>query len=141
MKAPWKTNLLKYGISSGICLVLAYLYVSTRVDFSRPAATPLVDWYRILCDAFTIPGLVMLMLGCLMSLSNQGALDGIRYIATVGIRMLIPGAALNMEKYAEFKERRNANRTKGYGFLYVVGIVFMAAALVFMALFYSIYQK
>ena len=141
MNSPLAKNLLKYGISAGIGLVLTGSYVLARVDLSGSQATALVEWYRILCDGFTVPGLVMVMLGCLMSLSTQGALDGVRYIASIGIKMLIPGGALNMEKYAEYKERRNANRTKGYGFLYVVGFAFLAFALIFMILFYSIYQK
>ena len=141
MNSGLSKNLLKYGITSGIALLLAYLFVDFRVDFSDLSGITRLDWYRYLCDAFTIPGLVLVMLGCLMSLSNQGALDGVGYIASVGIKMLIPGAALNMEKYAEYKERRRENRTKGYGFLYVVGFAFLALALLFMALFYSIYQK
>lgn len=134
-----KTNLLKYGISGAIALALAYVFINLRVDFQNPGNTPLVEWYRIVCDAFTIPGLIFLMVGCLVSLSNQGALDGIGYAATVAFRMLI-GAGAKMERYKEYLERRRANRMKGYGFLYVVGGVCMAVSGVFMILFYSQYQ-
>ena len=135
-----KKNVLKFGISFAIALSVSYLFVSLRVDLNHPEATPLLDWYRILCDAFTIPGLTFLMLGCLVSLSNQGALDGVGYAATVAFRMLI-GQGARMERYREYLDRRRENRLKGYGFLYIVGAVFMAAAGVFMALFYSLYGK
>lgn len=131
-----KQNLLKYLGSAAIALGLAYLFTSLRVDFQNPAATSLEEWYRILCDAFTIPGLLFLMVGFLVSLSNQGALDGIGYAATVAFRMLI-GAGSRMERYKEYLERRRANRLRGYGFLYVVGAVCMAVSGVFMILFYS----
>ena len=135
-----KKNLLKYGISFAIALGMAYLYVSLRVDPSDPAALPLMEWYRVLCDGFTIPGLLFVMLGLLVTLSNQGSLDGVGYAATVAFKMLI-GAGAHLERYAEYLERRRANRLKGYGFLYVVGIVCLAAAAVFMGLFYSRYGK
>ena len=132
-------NLKKYGISSAIALLLAYAFVAMRVDFKNPGETTLIDWYRILCDGFTVPGLLFLMCGCFMSLSNQGAMDGLGYVTVNAFKMLIPGAATKMERYKEYLERRRANRLKGYGFLYVVGAVCMAIALIFMALFYSLY--
>ena len=132
-------NLKKYGISSAIALLIAYAFVAMRVDFKNPEATALIDWYRILCDGFTVPGLLFLMCGCFMSLSNQGAMDGLGYVTVNAFKMLIPGAATKMERYKEYLERRRANRIKGYGFLYVVGAVCMAISGVFMALFYSLY--
>ena len=40
----------------------------------------------------------------------------------------------------EYLERRRQNRIKGYGFLYLVGFGCMAISLIFMALFYSLYN-
>jgi hypothetical protein len=135
-----KKNLLKYGITTFLALSLAYFYVSVRVDFSNMEATPRMELYRIICDAFTIPGLVLIMLGCLMSLSNTGALDGLGYVGSIAVKMLLPGGALKMERYKEYLERRRQNRIKGYGFLYLVGFGCMAISLIFMALFYSLYN-
>ena len=85
-----KENLNK-RVSLIVCLViggcLAYLYVGLR-DF---AGVSLMEKYRMLCDAFTIPGLLFLMLGLLMSISKQGALDGVTYVVSHGLKMLIPG--------------------------------------------------
>ena len=140
MSASLKKNLIKYGVTSILSLALAFLYIYMRVDFSNPGATELVEWYRIVCDGFTIPGLILLMFGCLMSLSNAGAMDGLGYVVVNGFKMLIPGAAIKMERYKEYLERRRANRVRGYGFLYVVGAACMAVALVCMVLFYGIYK-
>ena len=140
MSSKLKKNLIKYGVSAVLSLGLAFFYVYVRVDFSNPGATARMEWYRILCDAFTIPGLILLMLGCLMSLSNAGAMDGLGYVVVNGLKMLIPGGAMKMERYKEYLERRRENRVKGYGFLYVVGAGCMIVSLIFMALFYGIYN-
>lgn len=141
MRSPLEKNLMKYGVSVGISLILVYIYVSSRLDLSNLATVERVDLYLILCDGCTIPGLLMLMCGFLMTISNQGALDGVGYVAANAIKMLIPGAATKTERYIEYVERKRANRVKGYGFLYVVGLVFLGLAAIFMALFYSLYQK
>lgn len=140
MSNPLAKNLTKYGISISLSLLIAYAFVALRVDFENPGATALMDWYLILCDAFTVPGLLFTMFGCFMSLSNQGALDGVGYVAVNALKMLIPGGATRMERYKEYLERRRANRIKGYGFLYVVGLGCLAVSGVFMVLFYSLYK-
>ena len=140
MSSTLKKNLLKYGITTFLALSLAYFYVSVRVDFNNMEETPVMEMYRILCDAFTIPGLVLIMLGCLMTLSNTGVLDGLGYVGSIAVKMLLPGGGLKMERYKEYLERRRQNRLKGYGFLYLVGFGCMAIALIFMALFYSLYN-
>ena len=141
MRSPLSKALTKYGICISISLALAFVFVYTRVDFQNPSATAIVDWYLILCDAFTIPGLLFLMLGCMMTLSSQGALDGVTYVMKNAVKMLIPGAALKMERYYDYVEHKRANRAKGFGFLYVTGLICMGFSLIFMLLFYSIYQK
>ena len=135
MRSPLSKALIKYGISFGISFLLVYVFIAARVDLHNLSGTAAVDWYLILCDAFTIPGLIFLMLGCLMSLSSGGALDGVSYVLQNAFKMLIPGGALKMERYYEYKERKRANRAKGYGFLYITGLVCMALALIFMFLF------
>ncbi len=140
MSSPLKKNLTKYAIGSAIALLMAYAFVALRVDFENPGETALVDWYLILCDAFTVPGLLYLMFGAFMSLSNAGAMDGLGYVTGNALKMLIPGVK-NFERYKEYLERRRENRVRGYGFLYGIGFACMAVSGVFMVLFYSLYQK
>lgn len=132
-----KANLLKYGISIGVGLLIAYTYVSLR-DFET---LELADKYRTLCDAFTIPGVLLLISGLLVTVSNEGALDGLGYILMQGLSMLIPGKGPGTERYADYVERKRNNRLKGYGFLYISAIFFLVIMLVFLILFYSVYQK
>ena len=133
-------NIVKYGISAGLALLLAYAFVSFRVEeLSDLARLSEVELYRILCDAFTVPGLLFLMAGLLMTVSNAGALDGVGYVVSNAVKMLIPGKAAKMERYKEYLDRKRENRPKGYGFLYVVGGATMAVAMVFLLLFYQVY--
>ncbi|MBQ8835032.1 MAG: DUF3899 domain-containing protein [Oscillospiraceae bacterium] len=141
MSKTLRGNLIKSAVALALGLVIAYAFVSLRVDMKNLSEVELVDLYLILCDAFTIPGLLMLMFGLLMTLSNHGALDGVGYLAVNAFKMLIPTAATKMERYKEYVERKRANRVKSHGFLYVVAAILLALAGIFMILFYSLYQK
>lgn len=137
MSERLKTNLIKYGGSAAFVALLAVAYISAR-DF---AGAELVDKYLILCDAFTVPGMLLICLGALMWASTTGALDGLTYAVRYAIFSLIPGKRLERdEKYGDYIERRSKNRAKGYGFLFVSGLITMAIAAVFMILFYSLYE-
>lgn len=127
----------KYLICAMVVGALAWLFVSLR-DYD---AANQADRYRMLCDAFTIPGVILIMVGALVWVSTQGALDGITYCVRFAIFSLIPGKRLERdEKYAEYVERKCGNRIKGYGFLFVSGAVTMAIAIVFLILYNMAYQ-
>ena len=129
-----KANLIKSGIVSAVGILLVILFVSSS-DFG---AQTTVDKYKILCDAFTIPGLLMLMFAAMLSISNEGGLDGVSYLVKQGFRMLT-FRGISQEKYLDYVQHRRENRLTGYGFLYIVGAAFMVIALIFMALFYILY--
>ena len=135
MSKQGKTRIAKYGGAAAFAGLMAWLYISLR-DFD---GAKLVDKYRMLSDAFTVPGILLLMFGCLVWISNLGALDGLAYAVNFAIRSLIPGGRYKDEKYADYVERKRENRVKGYGFLFISGGMTMAVAIVFMILFYMLY--
>ena len=135
MSDKLRVRLLKYGISAAVCLILVVFYCGVR-DFSQ---MELVEKYRTLCDAFTIPGLLCLCVGVLIWASNDGVLYGLSYCLNVAWRALIPGARYKHERYYDYVTRKREKRISGYGFLFLVGVACMAIAIVFMALFYRIY--
>lgn len=100
--------------------------------------TPVLQ-YRVLCDAFTIPGAMMVLFGMLMSLNNLGALDTIAYLMSFLPRIIAPGAFGEPEKLIDYVERRREKRTKGYGFLYIVGFLYLGIAIIFLVLFYRVF--
>ena len=132
-----KINLIKYGCCAAFVALLSIAYISMR-DF---AGAELMDKYLILCDAFTVPGMLLILFGGMMWASSQGALDGLTYVVRFAVFSLIPGKRLARdEKYGDYLEHRMQNRVKGYGFLFISGLVTMAVALVFMAQFYYLYE-
>lgn len=117
-----------------VCGAMAWMYLSPRefTSASRP------EQYRMLSDAFLIPGAVAVLTGCMLVISNKGGLDGISFMAGRAVRMLIPGVKKKDEKYFDYVERKRENPVKGFGFLFAVGGGFCAAAIVFMVLFYRL---
>ncbi|MGN0999666.1 MAG: DUF3899 domain-containing protein [Faecousia sp.] len=137
MSEKGKANLIKYGSCALFVAVMAWVYIAQR-DF---AGAELVDKFRYLADAFTVPGVLLVMAGALVWASNQGAMDGLGYSVGNAVRSLIPGGrAKPDETYADYVERKRANRVKGYGFLFLSGGIAVAIALVFMVLFYCLYE-
>ncbi len=103
------------------------------------AVTP-AERYRILADAFTIPGVVLMLCWVLVWLSGEGAFEGLSYVCKYAVKMLIPGGMKDMERFGDYVERRREKgRIRGTGFLLVTGACFFAVAVVFIALFYGSY--
>lgn len=133
----WKV----FAVSMVISLILAAVFTFLRLDLNALDQVPAVEVYRVLCDAFTVPGLLMLMFALLMSVSNEGALDGVGYVALNALKMLIPGGALKMENYKEYLERRRANRVKNYVTLYLTAAICLAISAIFLILFYTVFER
>ena len=128
------SSLLKKYLSAFLIgAVCVYAYAASREAGTLSGAA----LYRVLADAFTIPGLLMVCFGLLLVFSNEGALDGVGFGVSHMIAMLIPGkAAGKRETYLEYVERKRANRAKGFGFILITGAVYLAAAGVFILLYY-----
>lgn len=132
MSTRAKVNLAKYGGCAVFTALLIWAYMGPR-DF---AGATLQDQYRMLCDAFTIPGLLMILLGALVWVSNEGALNGISYCLRVAVFALIPGKRQEgYEKYGDYVERKSQKKVQGYAFLFYCGLVVSAVALVFLVLY------
>ncbi len=130
-----KKRLIKHGVAAAVCAAAAVCYCAAR-EFS---AMPLLDKYRTLCDAFTVPGLLALCVGVLLWASNDGLFCGLGYCLDVACKALIPGGRKKIEKYYDYVQHRKGKAVTGYGFLFFWGGVCMAAAALFMALFYRLY--
>ncbi len=131
-----KGKLLKHGITLGVCLALVAVYTLTR-DFETLS---LVAKYRVLCDAFTIPGILCLCVGALLWVSNDGFFYGLGYCLEIAWKALIPGLRRKAERYYDYVTRKREKKVTGYGFLFAWGGVCMALAIVFMILFYNRYR-
>ena len=135
MRRSRKVNLLRCLSAAAVGGAVAWLYATSRWEADM---TPVLR-YRVLCDAFTIPGAMMVLFGMLMSLNNLGALDTIAYLMSFLPRIIAPGAFGEPEKLIDYVERRREKRTKGYAFLYIVGFLYLGIAIIFLVLFYRVF--
>ena len=119
---------INYGCITLFVAVREYSYIAAR-DFAGAKT-----WEKmvLICDALTVPGMLLLMVGALIWAANTGALDGITYAVGFAVRALIPGGRHKDERYADFVERQREKRVKGYGFLLITGGITMAVATVFL---------
>ena len=131
-----RNNLIKYGSCAAVGLLAGYGYLSGHDLFNLP----LVDQYRLLSDAFMIPGFLMVAFGLLIYLANEGAFLGIGFIGQKAVGFLIPFLYKQKgETYREYVERKTGKPTKGYGFLLICGCVFLAVSAVFLVLYSQIH--
>lgn len=129
-------NLLKYGITASIGLLMVTLTVDLH---GYAAAENTQEKIRILADAFTIPGVVIILFGVLVMIANEGMFDGLTYVFSYAAKMLIPGMDKTHERYADYVTRkREKGPMKGFGFLFVVGGIFLAVSILFTVLFFIV---
>ena len=133
-----KVTLVKYGGTVLLAGILIWIYCSSRNLFLQSE----MERWRILCDAFTLPGLTYIMIGFLIMVANEGFFDMLSYAFSKAVGMFLPGRGFSEdgEKYYDYVQRKRENRAKGFGFLFLVGGVLMAFALLFMFLFSRCYN-
>lgn len=134
-------RLLHYGITLAVgALIAGYVYFM-RGGFQENVTQ--LDRYRLLCDVFTVPGLLLLLFALLIYIANEEFFTIFSYAFSYVYRMFIPGAltAYKQESYADYLERkREKGKIKGYSCIAVTGAIFLAVGLVFLCLFYQTYK-
>ena len=136
--ARWWVTLIVYLVEFAVASGLAILSLYLRDVFITTPDT--MTLYRYLADAFTIPGIVFIMLGFLVILSAHGAFLGLGYIFKRAGRVLLPFIFRKDETYYEYLEaRKEHHRSLRFLSFMIVGLIFMAAAIVFIILFYKIH--
>ncbi len=129
--------ILKYLIS--ICIGGAFVTLFLIGNGYSEMTDP-VSKYRALTDAFSIPGVIFLMVGCLVFVSTDGFFDMLSYGLSKFARSLIPFSKKSEETFYEYKTRKSQNRFTGYSFLFFVGLLFLTVAIVFLILFFNVYS-
>ncbi len=132
-----KSFLLKYGLTT-VGAGLVTLLTLDLHGFSE--LETMAERYKLLADAFTIPGVILVMVAALVWISSDGFFDGLGYIFGRIGGMILPfyGAKKPHRTYYDYKMSKKGKRAKGYGFLFFVGLAFVAVALIFTALFFTV---
>lgn len=135
MKKPTKKQLIKYGVASGAGLAYAIYAVISQDAFSQELSSML----RIFSDAFFLPGALMILIGLLMVVSNEGAFDALAYTGKSLRRLFIPERPGEKRvSYREYVEQRQEKKATGFAYLFVVGGVFAVIGLIFVLVFYFV---
>lgn len=136
MNKQLRNGIIKYTVAVVVAGALSYSYATSNELWSLGR----MEQYRVLCDAFTIPGVVMLMAGLLVTLAGMGSLDGVGYALSKFFQSFIPGTTHKDERYSDYVERKHGKGpSKGHYFLYVIGLLWFAVGMVFYYLFYTLY--
>ena len=131
-----KKILIKYGISIGVGAALVLLFLDLNGFY---AAEVLTDKYKLIADAFTIPGVIFVMVAALVWVSTTGFFDMLSYGLGKAVRSLIPGgAAKKSESFFDYKTSKEGKRFSGYSFILFTGILFLVIGVVFTALFFGV---
>ena len=132
----WEKTLTKYAVTVAVAAGMVLLTLNLH-GFSQ--LTDRRAQILLLANAFTIPGVILVMVGFLVMVANGGFFNGVAYAVTYAVRLLSPGPNKGSERYGDYVERkRAAGKVKGYGFLFITGLVFVLAAVVFTVLFYTV---
>lgn len=128
-----RQTLVKYLIAIAVAAGIALAVLSVLGFWSEDSALMrLAD----LADAFTVAGLLPVLIGALVWASSEGMFDGIGYASRQIGAMLLPSLrAYRHSTYYDYKMAKRGKRPHGYAFLFFVGLGYFVIGLVFLLLF------
>ena len=125
------TTVIKYAVTLLIGGVIA---IVTIMAYGFSEAETIVQKHTILANAFTIPGVVLLMVGILMLLSRDGLFDMLTFgLGRLG-KALVPFSKKTDESFYDYKVRKSEQRLNGFSCVFVAGAVFLALGILFTVL-------
>lgn len=126
---------LSYIITSAFCAVITVVVLLTRETFSQ---TNTLTVYKDLCDAFFLPGVMTLGFGLLVFVSNGGAFSMLKFSVIKFVDLF--RRDLTKVKYRTYYDYKEANKDNknDFGFMLIIGAVFVAISVVFLILYHSI---
>lgn len=130
-----KKKLLVYGISAFVGVAIVVISICAKQIWAQPST---VEVMRILSDSCFLSGILLAGLGLLIVASNGGAFDMLAY--AVRVFFLRFKRDINKRKYKDFYEYREEKKgeKRSMAFLLIVGLVFIALAILFLVLYYNI---
>ncbi|MCM1042760.1 MAG: DUF3899 domain-containing protein [Corallococcus sp.] len=125
---------IKYVIAFVVCAVVTVCLLWAFGTFTQTDGGEIM---KNLCDAFFVPGIIMLCIGLLVFATKGGAFDMLAY----GVRKLFDlfKRDLTKVKYKTFYDYRKAQQEKTRDFLYmlIVGAVWVVISALFLVLYYN----
>ena len=137
-----KKHLLQYGISTGVVLLLALWVLDAEGFFllyeNAVAKGMQAQLMMVLCDAFFVPGILILCLGIMTWIATTGFFDALKYALHVATHTIIPLFTQNkVKQYYDFKTECAEHRSKPLVFLIIVGAGFCLVSALFGAMWFT----
>ena len=127
---------LTWLVTMAVGLAIAFGVLMARGGFDQPDGAAMMS---ALCDACFVPGAFLTGIGLLVLIANDGFFDILSYGAH---SLLVLFSALRgpekHEKYYDYKMRRAERRRNPSRIILWAGLIFLAAATVFMIIYYRI---
>ncbi len=95
--------------------------------------TELATIFHILCDAFFVPGVLLVCSGLLIFSTNEGTFDGMVYAVKSFVNMFRKNNLKQYDTYYDYKASRT-NRDIKFGYLIYCGLFFIAVSLIMLYL-------
>ncbi|MCR5078516.1 MAG: DUF3899 domain-containing protein [Bacilli bacterium] len=96
--------------------------------------------WRIWTDTFTLPGVLYILVFCLVKVSDWGAFDAITYSVRLLFNTIFFPTTKNSKlpkTYSEYRELKRGKKRISATFLLYIGLLYMALMLVFLILWYA----
>ena len=131
---------LKYLITIAIGLVFAGSLCLTN---GLVTETDPVKVYKVLADAFTVPGVLLVCVGCLQFCVSHGAFYGIQYV----IHSLLVNHNWSRTRfkdketyteYVESKKEKAGDKATVSPYLFFVGLLFIAISIIFVIAYHNV---
>ncbi len=121
-------RLLKYLITAAVGLIVVFAVCWLKGVFQAEEARTVV---RIVCDAFTFVGLLLVCFGFLTVLNKAGAFDGLAYSMKSLVRVFrnYRGDDESSKSYYDYKKAASEKRKRAWH-LVIVGAGFLVVAII-----------
>ena len=136
MQQEKKTLLIKYLICFGVASLITVIVFWIRGFFTDNIGVNI----QILSDGFFVSGILLTMFAGMLFISSEGALIGISFVLRNVVLMFIPMGRKNHEFYAQYRERKLAEKhvkSSSDRCILVVGLAFLAIGIVFTVIWYT----
>ena len=140
MQQEKKTLLIKYLICFGVASLITVIVFWIRGFFTDNVGVNI----QILSDGFFVSGILLTMFAGMLFISSEGALIGISFVLRNVVLMFIPMGRKNHEFYAQYRERKLAEKhvkSSSDRCILVVGLAFLAIGIVFTVIWYTTFTQ
>lgn len=128
-----KRSARKFLIAFAIGMVIAAGVFTARGGLEY---TDTVTVLQAFCDAFFVPGILFMGFGALLFCADDGLFDMMNYgvMKVINLSRSKKHRDAFPKSFYDYRQMKDGKRKGGFGYLFIVGGVFMALAVLFLIL-------